>query len=57
MGYMSDKQLRADYLFILRKTRERERQSNERTEQKNKMLTSVAVLIFVFLCYLVAYYR
>ena len=58
MGYKSDKQLHADYLEIVRKNRQREIQSHERTTERNKVTRAVVVvLVVLFICYLAVHHR
>ena len=58
MGYKSDKQLQADYLEIVRKNRQRELQSHERTTARNKVTRAVVVvLVVLFICYLAVHHR
>ena len=58
MGYMSEKQLQADYLHIVRKNRERELLSRKRAENRIKMnWTAVGIVSIFFLWYLAAHYR
>ena len=58
MGYMSEKQLQADYLHIVRKNRERELLSRKRAENRIKMnWTTIGIVSILFLWYLAAHYR
>ena len=57
MGYMSEKQLRADYLEIVRKNRERRHPDYERAEKRNKVTRGVLIaLLVLFLWYLTAHH-
>ncbi len=57
MGYVSDKQLQADYLEVIRKFRERDRHDNERAKmRRERLLDAVIVLIVVIIWYVASRY-
>ena len=50
MGYQSDKQSQAHYIDVVRKSRERDRQSQELTKKKRtNIIQTILVLAFAIL--------
>jgi hypothetical protein len=57
MGYLSEKQLEADYLEIVRKSREREHLRNQTAkDQLTVPWTALGLVAIVVLWYLAAHY-
>ena len=58
MGYISEKQLEADYWHIVRKSRERELLSHRRAKKVIEIpWTAVGLFAILLLWYLAAHYR
>lgn len=58
MGYRSDKELQADYLEILRKTRRCELEAHQQTSRRNNAARIVVVVLVILLAsYLAMHHR